>query len=104
MENNIKDIMEKAVQKISLDLERKLEELVFAALEAKGFKFDNTVDLITFLGERCKIIDHVQAKEKVYYVDQIPFFLHRYEVMPELSNLEGGSVKMIANFGSYTNL
>ena len=104
MENNIKEIMEQTMQKISLDFERKLEELVFAALEEKGFKFNNTVDLENFLKTRCKVIDNVEEKERIYCVDGKPFFLHSYEIVPEPLDLNGTSVKFSANFGSYTNL
>jgi DNA-binding winged helix-turn-helix (wHTH) protein len=93
------------VSNLSNDLNKKLDDYVIEGLKRKGFKFKNKVELEAFVKERCSCKDNIDIKEKVYYVDNIPFFLHNYQIetlqMPLTTDNE---YKITANLGSYVYL
>lgn len=86
------------------DLQRKLEDFIIEGLKKKGFEFDNKLDLENFIMSRCRSEDNINEKQKTYFVDNIPFFLHNYEV--EMSNAmqEGKDYVLRANYGYYAYL
>jgi DNA-binding winged helix-turn-helix (wHTH) protein len=93
------------VSNLSNDLNKKLDDYVIEGLKRKGFKFKNKVELKAFVKERCSCKDNIDIKEKVYYVDNIPFFLHNYQIetlqMPLTTDNE---YNITANLGSYAYL
>jgi hypothetical protein len=86
------------------DLNRQLEDSVIEGLKRKGFEFKHKLELETFVKERCRCEDNVDLKERVYYVDNIPFFLHNYK--SEMTNpiTFDWDVKMCTNYGFYAYL
>lgn len=86
------------------DLQKKLEDFIIEGLKRKGFEFDNKSDLENFIMSRCRAEDNIQEKQKTYFVDDIPFFLHNYEI--QMSNVieQDRDYVLRANYGSYAYL
>ena len=99
------DIIHDVIGRLSNDLNKQLEDYVIEGLKRKGFEFKHKNELETFVKERCKCEDDVDLKERVYYVDDIPFFLHNYKSeplqMPSITDME---YKLTANLGTYAYL
>jgi methyl coenzyme M reductase subunit D len=90
------------IGRLSNDLNKKFEDHVIEGLKRKGFEFKYKIELEAFVKERCRCEDNIDLEEKVYYVDNIPFFLHNYKseplLMPSITDRE---YKITANLGTY---
>jgi len=95
--------MHDAVNKLCKDLNNQLDSCFIEGLKRKGFEFETKPELEQFIIEHCRCEDNVDFKERVYYVDYIPFFLHRYEVGVETIT-EDRKITMSANYGSFAYL
>jgi hypothetical protein len=97
--------MKTVVARVTNDLINNLESYFIEGLKRKGFEFKHKIGLEEFVRERCRCEDNVDSKEKVYYVDNIPFFLHNYKSellnMPSIKDRE---FKITVNLGSYSYL
>lgn len=93
-----------AVSRLCLDLQKQLEDCFIEGLKRKGFEFNSKIELENFVKTRCRRTDNIHLKEHVYYVDNIAFFLHKYETICEPITQENNGNKMSANYGSYTYL
>lgn len=82
----------------------KIDNLFAEGLEQKGFTFKNHCEKINFIKERCTCTDNKELKERVYLVDGIPFFLHKYEIIYEPITQDENGIKMSANYGSFAFL
>lgn len=91
------------VDQINEGLIRKLESLVIEGLKKKGFEFTDENELRDFIKTRCRRVDHVDKKEHVYFVDDTPFFLHKYEIIIETPQERDGA-KITANYGRFAFL
>ena len=76
MENLESEIIQNAVN----GLIKKLDGLMMEGLELKGFKFENQTELIQFISSRVTCHDRQGIQEKIYLVDNVPFFLHKYAI------------------------
>ena len=93
------------IGRLSNDLNKKLEDYVIEGLKRKGFEFKHKTELEAFVKERCKCEDNIDLKEKVYYVDNIPFFLHNYKSEPlQMPSITDREYKITANLGTYAYL
>ena len=81
-----------------------LEVLLIQGLKNKGFEFENRIELENFIRTRCRKEDHIEFKKHIYYVDEIPFFVHYYEVVFEPITEDNNGIKMTANYGKYAFL
>lgn len=87
------------------NLNEKLEDLVIEGLKRKGFEFKHKIELEAFIKERCRCEDNIYLKEKVYYVDNKPFFLHNYKIEPlQIPSITDEGCRITANLGAYTYL
>jgi len=87
------------------DLNKKLEDYVIEGLKRKGFEFNHKLELEEFVKERCRCDDNIDLKEKIYYVDNIPFFLHNYKIEPlKMPSITDREYKITANLGTYAYL
>ena len=94
-----------ALYKLSNELNKKLENYFIEGLKRKGFEFKHKIELESFIKERCTCDDNIDLKEKVYYVDNIPFFLHRYEIEPfKMPLITDRECKISASLGTYAYL
>lgn len=73
-------IIDSAVKKASNELIKKFDDLIIEGLKRKGFEFNNKSDLIDFTIQNVRCEDNVDLQEKIYYVNDIPFFLHVYKI------------------------
>lgn len=98
---NARDV---ALEELRNNLTNKLEQVVIEGLKLKGFVFENKNELVNFVKEHVRIEDNVEYQEKVYYVKDIPFLLHRYQIVIEPPTEINRSIVMSANIGHYCYL
>lgn len=67
-------------EKMQVELTRKIDDVCVEGLRRKGFEFNNPMEIEAFIKERCRCEDNIHFKERVYYVDETPFLLHKYEI------------------------
>jgi len=72
------------IDRISSELNKKLEDYIIEGLKRKGFEFENRLELETFIKNNCRCEDTLHKKERVYFANDTPFFLHKYEI--EMTN------------------
>lgn len=99
------DMINNVIGEISNDLNNKLENSIIEGLKRKGFEFKHKFELEKFIKEHCRCEDNVELKERIYFVHNIPFFLHNYESEINLNLLTKDDCKTIsAIYGSFTYL
>lgn len=99
-----KNIQEEITNHLVNGFAEKLESLVIEGLKRKGFEFETKKDLEDFAMIHLRCEDNIHFKEKIYYIDDIPFFLHNYNTDFSMPIEENRSFKMTANYGSYSFL
>lgn len=98
-------LMGNIIGNLSFELSKKLEGLMIDGLKRKGFEFKNRIELENFIKLNCRCEDKTDIKQRTYFVNDIPFFLHWYEIEMNLNPItEPDTVKMFANYGSYAYL
>lgn len=98
------DLLSKNIERSIQQLNDKLENIVIEGLKMKGFEFGNRHELESFIKENVKCEDHVDKKERIYYVKDIPFLLHKYEIEISWPISLDREIKMFANYGQYSCL
>lgn len=104
LNTNAQLIQADVTSRLISDLQKKLEDYIIEGLKRKGFEFENQTELENFVKTRCRRTDNIQFKEHIYYVDNFPFFLHKYEIIYEPITEDNNGIKMSANYGSYAYL
>jgi len=86
------------------EINKKLEDYMIEGLKRKGFEFENRLELENFIKNNCRCEDRPHIKERIYFANDIPFFLHKYEI--EMTNpiTLDREAKISANYGSYAYL
>ena len=92
------NFIDKVTDRISKDLSEKIDDTLTEGLRRKGHEFANKLELASFVVDRCRIENRSDIKEKTYFVDNIPFLLHKYEYKTHIS--EGGRT-ITATCGGY---
>jgi hypothetical protein len=85
-------------------LNNKLDDLFVEGLKRKGFEFSNKTELMEFIKSNCRCEDNIVLQQRTYFVNDIPFFLHCYEVIFEPITEDNNGIKMNANYGRYAYL
>jgi len=99
------DLIHGVISSLSDDLNSKLETFVIEGLKRKGFEFRNELELENFLKQRCRCEDNVNLKQRTYFVDDKPFFLHDYNIEMDLTPIiEDGKTTLKASYGSFAYL
>jgi len=94
------DIQKHITETLISDLHSKFDDIVIQGLKLKGFEFKDREETENFIKSRCRCEDKPHIKEKVYFVDNIPFLLHDYNIIYEPFNpKEPFAIK--ANYGGY---
>ena len=97
--------IDSVIGRLSNDLNKKLEDYIIEGLKRKGFEFNHKLELEEFVKERCRCDDNIDLKEKIYYVDNIPFFLHNYKIEPlKMPSITDKEYKITSNLGTYAYL
>lgn len=94
------------ISSLSSKLNQQLENYIIEGLKRKGFEFKNKSELENFIKSNCKCEDRTDLKQRTYFVNDIPFFLHCYEVKMNLNLItnDKGEVKTSVNYGSFAYL
>ena len=99
------DIIHDVTSRLFQQLQNKLEIHITEGLKRKGFEFGNKIELYKFVKRHCKVEDNIDVKERVYFVKNIPFFLHNYNTIMDFEPLSTyRKMTMSANLGSYAYL
>ena len=70
--------MKDSVKELLNDLNRKIDDMITEGLKRKGHEFSNKSEVESFIMDRCRYEDDPIKKEKIYFVDNTPFLLHKY--------------------------
>jgi len=98
---NIADV----IGRLSSQLNKQLEDYMIEGLKRKGFEFENRIELENFIKSNCRCEDRTDIKQRTYFANDIPFFLHCYEIEIDLNPITTDrGVKMSANYGRYAYL
>lgn len=93
------------IGRLSFGLNKKLEDLFIEGLKRKGFEFKKRMELEAFIKSNCRCEDRTDLKQRTYFANDIPFFLHYYEIEMDLNPITTDrEVKMSANYGRYAYL
>lgn len=93
------------VTEISNKLVEKFDALMVEGLKRKGYEFTSRHDLENFIRESVRCVDNNATKQRTYLVNDVPFFLHCYEVWDlQQEILDNGNSIMTATYGSFTYL
>jgi hypothetical protein len=99
------NIIHDLINDICNNLNNQLQDYIVVGLKRKGFEFKNKLELEQFVKDRCRCEDSIDLKERVYFVDDIPFFLHNYKIKIDLNPItENRCTKMSANYGCFAYL
>ena len=82
------------------DKESQLEKAVIEGLKLKGFHFNTSQELESFVKIRCSVADSQENKTKTYFVDSIPFMIYNYKAEFGVDSSRG-NVVVSAHYGSY---
>lgn len=97
MESIQNKIMNEAIK----SLNGKLDDLFIEALRVKGFEFSNQSDLEAFIKERCRKEDYTHKQQSIYFIDDVPFLEHNYEIVYNPINQNEVSTSITINYGTY---
>ena len=99
------NIVQELIEDINKDLYGQLDDCFVEGLKRKGFEFDNKSELESFIKEFCRCEDNIEKKERVYYVDDIPFLFHHYTIEIITDPLKTGCRNVIsASLGEFRYL
>ena len=99
------DIMYSTMSRLSDDLNSRIETFFIEGLKRKGLEFKNKFELLNFLKQHCSSEDHVNLKQRIYFVDDKPFLLHDYNIEMDLTPIiEDGKTTLRASYGSFAYL
>lgn len=75
-------IQSKIIEALSLNITKKLDIVITEGLALKGFEFNNNNDLEDFIKQNCRCEHTIgPEEEKVFFVNNIPFLLIKYDSM-----------------------
>jgi hypothetical protein len=98
-------LIESVICRLSSQLNKQLEDYMIEGLRRKGFEFENRIELENFIKSNCRCEDRTDIKQRTYFVNDIPFFLHCYEIDIALNPIQTDrEFKMSANYGRYAYL
>ena len=94
------------IGRLSSELNHQLETYIIEGLKRKGFEFENRFKLESFIKSNCRCEDRTDLKQRTYFVNDIPFFLHCYEIKMDLNPItnDKGEITMSANYGYFAYL
>jgi hypothetical protein len=91
--------------KLLSQFDKKLEDFIVEGLKRKGFEFGSKMEMEKFFKSNCKCEDRIDIKQRTFFVNDIPFFVHCYEMKNDFRAITiDREIKMSVNYGSYTYL
>lgn len=99
----VENIQNEIVSKLISKLHKQFENTFKEGLRLKGFEFEfeSQIEFEKFVSENCKCEDYASEKRRVYFVKEIPFFIHYYEQVFEPIQQQNNSIYLSANNGTY---
>ena len=98
-------VLADVIGRLSSQLNKQLEDYMIDGLKRKGFEFKNRFELENFIKSNCRCEDRTDIKQRTYFANDIPFFLHCYEIEMDLNPIQTDrEFKMSANYGRYAYL
>jgi len=99
------DFLTEISNSIHSKIVNQLDNHFIEGLKRKGFEFEDKEEMIEFIKKHCRCEDDVSLKERIYYVNEIPFFLHYYDIEINQNLVRDNEVfKVTANYGHYAYL
>ena len=93
------------IDMLSSQLNKRLEDYMIEGLKRKGFEFGNRMELENFVKSNCRCEDRTYIKQRTYFVNDIPFFLHCYEIEMDLTPITTDmEAKIPTSYGRYAYL
>jgi hypothetical protein len=90
---------------LALHMHKTMNDLMIEGLKRKGFEFNNRIELEEFIKSKVRCEDRVDIKQRVYFANDIPFFLHDYNIQNDFNPIATNSeFAMSANLGRYAFL
>ena len=78
----ITDILRLQNEKLTRCISDNLYHIIEEALKRKGYKFKDRYELKTFVERHCRGEHNPHVREKVFFVNNEPFLLHKYNDFP----------------------
>lgn len=100
-------IIDEVTSNLYIDSHNKFDDYIIKGLKRKGFVFYHLAELEQFAKKRIRVEDNTIDKERIFYVDDMPFFLHKYETqMMDIDTIVdiNGNISISANLGSFSFL
>lgn len=98
-------ILEIITENMYADITKQMDNVCIEGLKRKGFEFKNIIELKSFMKSNCKYEDRVHVKQRIYFVNDIPFLIHYYEFVQKVDfSTTKRSVSLSTNCGSYAYL
>lgn len=98
-------IFSEIIERFASLLNKQLEDYMIEGLKRKGFEFKNRTEFENFIKSNCRCEDRTDIKQRTYFVNDIPFFLHCYEMEMDLNQIQTDmELKVSANYGRYAYL
>ena len=101
----ISNLQQYYTEELALTLKSQLEDVFIEGLKRKGYDFEHRFDLEEFVKRHVRCDDNLQAKERIYYIDNKEFLIHRYnseqDYTPEFNDK---GITISASLGEYAYL
>lgn len=79
-----------------------IDKLITEGLIRKGYHFENRLDLLDFIRISCRCEDNKGENEKIFFVNNVPFLLYRYNNSPNMETVQTASGwKVTIDMGEY---
>lgn len=98
------NIQELIIKNLTEGLCNKFDDVFLEALSKKGFEFKNRKETEEFIKENVTCIDNLQEKQKVFYVNGVPFLLHEYKSVLSEVVIINNCPTIKGEYGSYAYL
>jgi len=94
-----KNLLSDFENEVSTKLAKELGDIMIEALKRKGFEFENRADLAEFIKSNCRCEDRCDIKQRTYFVNDAPFFLHDYNMSIKIK--DDGEIFVSDGFWAY---
>ena len=100
------DTIHRVISGLGDDLNKQIDDLILEGLKRKGYEIPHRHELESFIKKRCKCEDRPHLQERIYFVDDVPFFIHRYnnEYSTDLVSGNFGETSISITGGSFAYL
>ncbi len=82
-------------------LNDQFDEAIIEGLSRKGFNFECKMEIEEFIKSRCRSEDYQKLQQKVFFVDDIPFMVYKYETKID-ETIVDGIPRLTASYGTYS--